>query len=224
MNIIKILDFTQSPASSSADEPKGLDKNGHGTFVAGVLSSTHDECAGVAPDAELYILKLFTEDDVTYSSWFIDAFNWCMDNQIDIVNLSTASKDTADTPFIEKINEMTEAGIIVVSAIGNDGPTMGSVENPGDLPTVIGVGALTSYQNSVASFSSRGMTKRNLLAGVGFAKPDILLPGENVRGQSLYPHKCESKDGTSFSVPLMTGSIALALSQLDTEIGTDKRR
>ena len=76
----------------------------------------------MAPDAEIYILKLFTDDDVTYSSWFIDAFNFVLDNNIDIVNLSTASKDSRDLPFIEKIHELTAAGIIIVSAIGNDGP------------------------------------------------------------------------------------------------------
>jgi membrane-bound transcription factor site-1 protease len=57
-----------------------LDKNGHGTFVAGVLSSMHDECPGIAPDAEIYILKLFDDDDVTYTSWFVDAFNFVLDN------------------------------------------------------------------------------------------------------------------------------------------------
>jgi len=97
-----------------------MDRNGHGTFVAGVLSSTNDDCPGMAPDAEIYILKLFTDDDVTYSSWFIDAFNFVLDNNIDIVNLSTASKDSRDLPFIEKINELTAAGVIIVSAIGND--------------------------------------------------------------------------------------------------------
>jgi membrane-bound transcription factor site-1 protease len=67
-------------------------------------------------------LKLFTSDDITYSSWFVDAFNWILDNDIDIVNLSTASKDSLDIPLIEKIDELAAAGVIVVSAIGNDGP------------------------------------------------------------------------------------------------------
>jgi len=78
---------------------------------------------GVAPDAEIYILKLFTADDITYSSWFVDALNWVLDNDIDIVNLSTASKDSKDIPFIDKLDEIVAAGIIVVSAVGNDGPT-----------------------------------------------------------------------------------------------------
>ena len=59
------------------------------------------------------------------------------------------------------------------------------------------------------------MTKNSLLNGVGFAKPDVLLPDENIVGLSLNPHKCETKQGTSFSVPILTGGIALGLSALD---------
>ena len=92
MNIIQIVDFTVSPYSTY--DRYGVDSNGHGTFVAGVLGSLNEDCLGFAPEAELYILKLFTDEDVTYSSWFIDAFNFVLDNDIDIVNLSTASKDS----------------------------------------------------------------------------------------------------------------------------------
>ena len=94
MNIREIIDYTVPQPCTS--ERCGLDKNGHGTFVAGILSSSNEDCLGIAPDAEIYILKLFTDDDVTYSSWFIDAFNFVMDNNIDIVNLSNASKDSQD--------------------------------------------------------------------------------------------------------------------------------
>lgn len=61
-----------------------------------------------------------------------------------MVNLSTASKDALDLPFSEKIEELTAAGVIVVSAIGNDGPMHGTGESPGDLAVVIGVGSLTT--------------------------------------------------------------------------------
>ena len=207
MNIIDVVDFT--------GQDSAIDYNGHGTFVTGILSSTNEECLGIAPDAEIYILKLFTDENVTYSSWFIDAFNFVLDNNIDIVNLSTATKDSQDVPFMEKINELTAAGVIFVSAIGNDGPTPGSAENPGDMPTVIGVGSLSSSLDDVAYFSSRGMTKNSLLNGFGVPKPDILLPGENILSLGLNGHRCELKQGTSFSVPIMTGSIAIALSALD---------
>lgn len=88
---------------------------------------------------------------------------------------------------MEKINELTAAGVIFVSAIGNDGPTPGSSENPGDMSTVIGVGSLSSSLDDVAYFSSRGMTKNTLLNGFGIPKPDLLLPGENILSLGLNP-------------------------------------
>lgn len=36
---------------------------GHGTFVAGVIASSHD-CFGFAPDADLYIFRVFTNTQV----------------------------------------------------------------------------------------------------------------------------------------------------------------
>jgi membrane-bound transcription factor site-1 protease len=180
-----VVDFT--------GQNSAIDQNGHGTFVAGILSSTNPECLGIAPDAEIYILKLFTDDNITYSSWFIDAFNFVLDNNIDIVNLSTATKDSQDVPFMEKINELTAAGVIIISAIGNDGPTPGSAENPGDMPTVIGVGSLNANLDDVAYFSSRGMTKTTLLNGFGVPKPDLLLPGENILSLGLNALSCDMK-------------------------------
>ena len=129
--------------------------------------------------------------------------------------MSTASKDSLDTPFIDKINELTAAGVIIVSAIGNDGPTQGSGENPADLPNVIGVGSLSSNLDDVAYFSSRGMTKLDLLDGVGIFTPDLLMPGEEIFGLSLSRGHCDLKQGTSFSVPMLSASIALTLSAID---------
>lgn len=210
--------MTDSSASTAVDE------NGHGTFVAGLIGSQNAKCPGIAPETEIYILKLFNEDEMTYSAWFLDAFNFVMDNDIDIVNLSTASKDTKDNPFIEKIEELTAAGIIVVSAIGNDGPAQGTAESPADMHSVIGVGSLSYNFERVATFSSRGMTKKSMLIGMGVPKPDILLPGEEILGLSLEPGVCKLNRGTSFSVPMLTGSIALVLSAIEQEHGTEYRK
>ena len=37
---------------------------GHGTFVAGVIAS-HKECLGFAPDADIYVFRVFTNNQVT---------------------------------------------------------------------------------------------------------------------------------------------------------------
>lgn len=110
----KIVDFTF--------DGDAVDKIGHGTFISSVVGSTNEDCPGIAPDAEIYIFKLFTEKRVSYTSWFLDAFNFVLDNNIDVINLSNGSSDFLDEPFIDKINELTANGVIIVSAIGNEGP------------------------------------------------------------------------------------------------------
>lgn len=45
------------------DEKHLDDGLGHGTFVAGVIASS-SECLGFAPDAELYIFRVFTNNQV----------------------------------------------------------------------------------------------------------------------------------------------------------------
>jgi hypothetical protein len=52
---------------------------------------------------------------------------------------------------------MSANNIIVISAIGNDGPLWGTLNNPADNFDVIGVGGI-DYNGKIASFSSRGMT------------------------------------------------------------------
>ena len=43
------------------------DHLGHGTFVAGVIASS-SECLGFAPDSELFIFRVFTNNQVrTYT-------------------------------------------------------------------------------------------------------------------------------------------------------------
>jgi membrane-bound transcription factor site-1 protease len=114
LRVAKIIDFT-------FDED-AVDKIGHGTFISSVVGSLNEDCPGIAPDAEIYIFKLFTEKRVSFTSWFLDAFNYVLDNDIDIINLSNGSSDFLDEPFIDKINELTANGVIIVSAIGNEGP------------------------------------------------------------------------------------------------------
>ena len=109
------------------DEHTLEDHVGHGTFVAGVVAGTEEMCAGFAPEVDLYIFRVFTNSKVSYTSWFLDAFNYAIHSEIDILNLSIGGPDFMDRPFVEKVNEMSANNIIVVSAIGNDGPLYGCV-------------------------------------------------------------------------------------------------
>ena len=72
-------------------------------------------------------MALISRSLVSYTSWFLDAFNYAIHSGIHVLNLSIGGPDYMDLPFVEKVWEMLANNIIVVSAIGNDGPVYGYV-------------------------------------------------------------------------------------------------
>jgi membrane-bound transcription factor site-1 protease len=90
-NIMERIDYT--------NEKNPDDLIGHGTFVAGVIASDK-ECLGLAPDANLYIFKVFTKNQVSYTSWFLEAFNHAIRKKIDILNLSIGGPDFMESRII----------------------------------------------------------------------------------------------------------------------------
>jgi len=188
------------------------DSVGHGTFVASVIGGSSPTCPGLAPEAKLFICRVFTNSQVSYTSWFLDAFNYAIQQKVDILNLSIGGSDFLDKPFVDKVLELSANNIIMVSAIGNDGPLYGTLNNPADQMDVIGVGGMESL-NSIAQFSSRGMTTWELPLGYGRVKPDIVTYVSNVWGSGTRG-ECRTLSGTSVAAPVVTGVIALLLSSL----------
>ncbi|XP_066438330.1 membrane-bound transcription factor site-1 protease isoform X3 [Eleutherodactylus coqui] len=182
---------------------------GHGTFVAGVIASMR-ECQGLAPDSELHIYRVFTNNQVSYTSWFLDAFNYAILKKIDVLNLSIGGPDFMDHPFVDKVWELTANNVIMVSAIGNDGPLYGTLNNPADQMDVIGVGGI-DFEDNIARFSSRGMTTWELPGGYGRMKPDIVTYGSGVRGSGM-KGGCRSLSGTSVASPVVAGAVTLLVS------------
>jgi membrane-bound transcription factor site-1 protease len=193
-----------------------LDKLGHGTFVAGVVAGTNPRCLGFAPNSDLHIFKVFTNGQQSYTSWFLDAFNYAIFTNIHVLNLSIGGPDFKDQPFIDKILEMGANGIVVVSAIGNDGPLYGTLNNPADQLDVLGVGGI-DFQDEMASFSSRGMSLWELPHGYGRFKPDVVTYGKNVWGSAMNGG-CRALSGTSVASPVATGIVTLLASTVKPEL------
>eukprot|EP00727_Mastigamoeba_balamuthi_P011433 m51a1_g6912 hypothetical protein (1031) ;mRNA; f:122270-127584 len=195
------------------DEGTADDHVGHGTFVAGLIAgSARSACAGLAPGAELYVFKVFNRDRVSYTSWFLDAFNYAIHRKIHVLNLSIGGPDFMDKPFVEKVWELSANGVTVVSAVGNDGPVYGTSNNPADMSDVIGVGGI-DVSDRVALFSSRGMTMWELPAGYGRFKPDLVTYGERVQAASV-DGGCRTLSGTSVAAPVVTSALALLISAM----------
>lgn len=41
---------------------------------------------------------------VSYTSWFLDAFNYAILKKVDVLNLSIGGPDFMDKPFVDKVN------------------------------------------------------------------------------------------------------------------------
>jgi subtilisin family serine protease len=187
------------------------DTVGHGTFCAGVVLGSGSDCPGFAPEASLLTFRVFSGSQVSFTSWFLDAMNHAIRRRVHVINISIGGPDWRDMPFVTKVREMSASGIIVVSAIGNDGPNRGTLNNPADQPDVIGVGGHDDNKG-ISRFSSRGFTLWEQSAGgSGRVKPDLVTYANDIMGSSTQGG-CRSMSGTSVAAPVVTGAVALLLS------------
>ena len=187
-----------------------MDFNGHGTHCAGIAAAVRGNeigVIGVAPEADLYAVKVFTDDGYGSYSDVVEALEWCIDtrtddnpdNDIQVISMSFGSAYSAGDPGIESwINAAYDAGILLVGAAGNDGNPGGSGDSviyPARYENVIAVAATDSSDNR-ASWSSTG--------------PAVELAAPGVSIYSTYlDNGYAAMSGTSMACPHVTGTAAL---------------
>ena len=191
------------------DEDELGDVLGHGTFVAGVIAGTNGACPGFAPDADLFTFRVFNSQQKSFTSWFLDAFNYAIHVRVHVLNLSIGGPDFGDRPFVDKVLELSANNVLVVSAIGNDGG-YGTLNNPADMMDVLGVGGMDAHEN-VAPFSSRGMTLWELPYGYGRVKPDVVAIATRVAAAGAHGG-CRTISGSSVASPVAAGLLVLLAS------------
>lgn len=63
---------------------------------------------------------LFSHGQVSYTSWFLDAFNYAILKKIDVLNLSIGGPDFMDHPFVDKVGPVSagdRAGLVATPAL-----------------------------------------------------------------------------------------------------------
>ncbi|MBM0065364.1 S8 family peptidase [Alkalicoccobacillus gibsonii] len=181
-------------ASFVPGEPTTADLNGHGTHVAGTVAALNNSIGviGVAPNAELYAVKVLGANGSGSVSGIAQGLEWAATNNMHIANMSLGS-DFPSSTLERAVNYATSRDVLVIAATGNNGS--GSVGYPARYANAMAVGA-TDQNNRRANFSQYG-------TGI-----DIVAPGVNV--QSTYPgNRYVSMNGTSMATPHVAGAAAL---------------
>lgn len=192
LNVIERISFVGS-------EPSINDLNGHGTHIAGIIAALDNGIGvkGIAPDAQLYSLKVFDSDGKGYTQDVLEAIDWAIEHEIDIINLSLTSE--ADLAAYENlVNLAYKKGILVVGAAGNSTSTDVTIDN---------VKYPAKYTNVIAVSSVDQTGKKGYFSSIGPAV-EVAAPGVNI--YSTYVNNSyDILQGTSLATAFVTGHLAL---------------
>lgn len=191
----------------------------HGTLVAGIIAANKNNSegiSGIAPGVKIMPLIVCDDRIGCPTDLIAKAIFYAVDNGATVVNLSLGSQATTgySTGFNKAVKYAYDHGVVVIAAAGNGDIESGRGQDLNFIPqspvcndisrnAVIGVGAVDN-NNFLTPWSNTG-TKC----------VDAFAPGVNIISTSvpkfsnLGGYYDNSKSGTSFSAPIVTGIVAL---------------
>lgn len=161
-----------------------INSHSHGTICASIIRK-------MAKSAKLYSLKILDTNSLSASTdKLVRAFEWCLKNDIHIINLSLGTVNSRDFNTIQKwVRTLVKSGKIIVAAVNNKN----TYTLPASLPEVIGVSSEES------------------LSGFKFVKESII--GVDILAGSKHPVKLNSEESittpfcNSYAAPAVSGRI-----------------
>lgn len=199
--------------------------NSHGTHVAGIVGANRGQVTGVAPDAQLMIMKIFGDDGSgAYDSDIIAALEDAVVLGADAVNMSlgmTAGfSEAAATKTREVYQRVKNAGISLMCAAGNEYSSSYKSASGTDLPLASNPdnGAVASPSTygaalSVASMNNVRATAPYLLVGnrkIRYSDPAETASKQIASLNGKYEYvDCGVGATTDFTGKSLTGKVAL---------------
>lgn len=207
--------------------------NNHGTHVSGVIVGKDSVITGVAPNAQLVSMKVFSDvEDSAMSSWILDALEDCVILGVDVINMSLGTacgfgRESDEEQIYGVYDKIRAAGISLIVAASNSYSSAYGSDKNGNLgltsnPDTGTVGSPGTYQGAMSVASINGKETPYILydgkiiyfdeANSGAAKElsffDTLLGSEASRSIEyvVIPGVGRSADYTGLDV---TGKIAL---------------
>lgn len=213
--LLRHLQKGKDMTNNQNEESWSRDLVGHGTHCAGIITGRgSDQVAfhGFAPDAEVYVFKIFPGGQ--FSS-LLDALDECMALDIDIVNMSLGS-DQISQAVEQKLEEAVHDGIACIVAAGNSG---GPVQYPASSPNVLAVSAIGKLKEYPSESWDARTVIQNAVTQEGIFSPSftcfgpqigVSAPGVSIVS-SVPDNGFEPQSGTSMAAPHVTGFAALLL-------------
>ncbi len=209
-----------------------VDREGHGTFVAGLIAAAVDNgvgIAGMAPSAELLVAKVVDGDRQIDVEAEVRAIRWAVAQRAQVINMSLGGLRDPRNGDLDTFSPLEAAavayahgkGAVIVAAVGNGDAAPRQpwpyASYPAALPHVLGVSAL-GREGAVPAFSNRDKIYN-----------DISAPGQDIFStvplaltasfkdcpdqgySSCGPNEFRRADGTSFAAPQVSAAAALLL-------------
>ncbi|MCU0672549.1 MAG: S8 family serine peptidase [Myxococcota bacterium] len=202
------------------------DDNGHGSLVAGVLTSDGVVApAGATPGIDVVAVRVLDSSNRFASIMqVVSGLDWLATEAppVDVVNVSLGTDLLFETACGEgeaweialrsAVDVLVERGITVVASSNNAGSSTG-IAAPACLPNVIAVGAIVDVgpnRGGIAAFSNQN-------ALVDLVAPGALITSVAIGGRTA------SVSGTSFASPLVAACAALVHAEDPTRTPSDVR-
>lgn len=186
-----------------------VDRNGHGSHVAGTVAGSLNGkgIVGVAPKAKIIPIKSLNDEGYGASKDIANGIVWAVDRSVDFITMSLGSaqesKDIKNAIFYA-----VSKGVVIFCAAGNEGEHH-SIMYPAKYNEVISIGAIDERLDRT-DFTCSG----NEL--------DFLAPGHNII--SCAPgNRYSMMSGTSMSNPFAVGCASLYLSFIRKQGGKEPK-
>ena len=150
--------------------------NNHGTHVSGVIVGKDDVITGVAPNAQLVSMKIFSDVmDTARASWILSALEDCVILGVDVINMSLGTACGFNHESEEELlngvyDKIRAAGISVVVAASNSYSSAYGSEANGNLgltsnPDTGTVGSPGTYEGVLSVASINGVETPYIMHG-----------------------------------------------------------
>ncbi len=184
-----------------------MDDEGHGTHVAGIISSNDSTYGGTAPDVKIIAIKSMDNAGDGIGVDISAGIDWCVANaskfNISVISMSLGDDSTYNTYcnanyFASFIDNAVAAGISVVVSAGN-------CDKVGQTNCTIGVAVPACVESATRVGSVDDSDVISRMRGDLF---ELLAPGVGIFS-TVIGGGFGSKTGTSMSAPHVSGAIAI---------------